>query len=757
MSVVVPNYNHATFLADAVDALCAQSWPPFEIIVIDDGSTDHGTQVLEMLERRLPELRTIHNTRNEGVIRAMNQGLAVASGEYVYFGAADDLVLPGFFDAAMRVLAAYPKAGLCSGLSTLIDPSGAEVGRFRVSPPRYRSGFFPPEIVRRQLARRGSWFMGNTTIYQCEALRQQGGFRTPLGGFCDGFATLVIGLSTGVCFLPRHCSAWRRMPGGEASRTSTDLERARRILAHARGLLESDYSQLVDRAFLEAWESRWRFGVCAAALASPDGATTAELATFEPGLTRLPVRGLDRLRRSGSAGRMLALLLAYGTLRPWEGLLLPVRRVIDAVSRWRMRQGCARPRDQRLSKRRVLTVIIGRLDSGGAERQLLSVLPGLVLLGWSVRVVTLSGDGELADAMRKRGVCVRARRTLVLSNHLPRIARRGLAVPHTLLYLWRELRGSETTILNFQLPEAYLLGMGVTLLGQIPGRRVMSRRSQNHYQQKYPFVSRVEGWLHRRLDLAVANSQAVWTELLEEGLAPECIEIVHNGVDVRRFDRSASRRAVRAALGLEETSFVAVVVANLIPYKGHQTLLDSMSVARENLPPRWHLLCVGRDDGMGEDLRAHAYRLGLQEHVRWLGGRADIPDLLAASDLGVLASLEEGLPNAVLEYMAARLPVVATAVGGTADLVVPGVTGLLVPPQDAGALAQAIATLARDPEARRAMGTAGRTRVEETFDFQACVDAYDRLFGALIPGHPPDDINHIEPTGQRRGRPACLR
>jgi glycosyltransferase involved in cell wall biosynthesis len=137
-------------------------------------------------------------------------------------------------------------------------------------------------------------------------------------------------------------------------------------------------------------------------------------------------------------------------------------------------------------------------------------------------------------------------------------------------------------------------------------------------------------------------------------------------------------------------------------------------------------------EGDARALQEASARLGLQHQVMWLGRRADVPSLLAASDIGVLASHEEGFSNAVLEAMAAGLPMVATAVGGNSEAVLDGETGILVPPHDPTALGQAIACLAMDQARARRLGDAGRERVATQFSLRRCVALYDRVFSTLI-------------------------
>jgi glycosyltransferase involved in cell wall biosynthesis len=135
---------------------------------------------------------------------------------------------------------------------------------------------------------------------------------------------------------------------------------------------------------------------------------------------------------------------------------------------------------------------------------------------------------------------------------------------------------------------------------------------------------------------------------------------------------------------------------------------------------------------------------GIGAKLLWLGVRDDIPDLLGAADLGLLSSHQEGFSNALLELMAAGLPVVATDVGGNREAVIDGETGILVPPRSPNALAQAIVDLANDAEARTRFGAAGRRRVSQEFSLDSCVEHYDQLFSAVSCGCSPaarDDLS----------------
>lgn len=395
----------------------------------------------------------------------------------------------------------------------------------------------------------------------------------------------------------------------------------------------------------------------------------------------------------------------------------------------------------RPSAARRIVVVVPKLTVGGTERHLLATLPKLDRTRFRVEVITTRGAGPLDQALRDQGIPVTPA-PAVLPRHFNALA----ALP----WLWWRLMRQRPDLLHFMLPEAYLVG-GVAALLAGCRRCVMSRRSLNHYQGGRPISRRLEHLLHRCMAALVGNSRAAVEQLASEGAPRERLMLIHNGIDTAAFAKG-DRMAARSALGLAPDSLVLLIVATLLPYKGHADLLEALKGIAAQLPERWDLLVAGRDEGLGAGLRAQAESAGLAGHLHWLGERGDVATLLAASDMAILASHEESFPNAALEAMAAGLPVVATRVGGCAEAVEEGVTGRLVPPRDPRALGQAVLALAGDREARVALGRAGRQRVAERFSLEACVAAYEGLYDAVLAGRPliaPGDATAIVADRQR--------
>jgi glycosyltransferase involved in cell wall biosynthesis len=209
------------------------------------------------------------------------------------------------------------------------------------------------------------------------------------------------------------------------------------------------------------------------------------------------------------------------------------------------------------------------------------------------------------------------------------------------------------------------------------------------------------------------------------GMPREKVVLIPNGIT---WEGSGDRDVVRAELGYGERTSLLVLIAVLRPQKAIPVMLEAMARLRR-AHPEVRLLVAGPGD-LGQ-MDANAASAGVDDIVRFIGPRDDVPALLAAADVGVLSSDYEGSPLTILEYMAAGLPVVATSVGGVPEIVEDGVTGILVPRRDPTALATALAQVLDHPEEARAMGARGRVRQRERFSDAAMVatvsDLYDRL------------------------------
>lgn len=232
-----------------------------------------------------------------------------------------------------------------------------------------------------------------------------------------------------------------------------------------------------------------------------------------------------------------------------------------------------------------------------------------------------------------------------------------------------------------------------------------------------------------RLDRCVAVSSQVREELLAHGFREAAVLTIPNGVDTTRFRPAEARAALRECLSLRGRT--VVFVGRLVPEKGLDCLLRAWSSLE--LAPADVLLLAG-DGPERPALHNLARQLGIAGRVRFLG-KADEPErILQASDLFVLPSLTEGMPNSLLEAMATGLPCIATRVGGTPDLIAHGQNGVLVPPGDPKAVAEAMAHLLEYPREAAGLGLEARRTVEAAYSIDRIVDRYAALYRELTDG-----------------------
>ncbi|MCF8040451.1 MAG: glycosyltransferase [Desulfarculaceae bacterium] len=351
--------------------------------------------------------------------------------------------------------------------------------------------------------------------------------------------------------------------------------------------------------------------------------------------------------------------------------------------------------------------VVWSLEVGGMERVVVHLLRGLPAQGCAAEVVTLGGAGGMAEDLGHGVKHWEMQKAPGLDLKLAR----GLA---------RLVRTTGADVMHAHNTVSQLYAVMASLITRCPV--VVTLHGAN-----YEGSAR-----HRRLRRLLAARCAATACVSRDAMAaardldhiPAArLHLVYNGIDVQEMASArAERQAARDELGLGPGDQAVISVGRLSQEKDYATLLRAM-VALQG--PR--LFLVGHGPVRGE-LEKLAAELGLGERVAFLGERSDVPRLLAACDLFALSSLTEGISMALLEAMAGGLPVAATAVGGTPELVIPNETGMLVPPSDPATLAQAMGALLGDPERSRAYGLAGAQRVAQRFSLEAMAEAYAKLY-----------------------------
>ena len=216
LSVVMCNYNHGHYIQEALQAILSQSFSPLEVIVIDDGSTDNSVRIIESIAKENPTVKFYKNVENMGPWQSSNKGAKIATGEYIYFCAADDRVCPGFFEKSVKILNQNPQAGLSSGLLKIIGKDGNDQMWAKTPVISSTECFLSPDQVRKTLLKHGFWFTGHTAIFRREYLvkdKDTDVWDPELYQFADHIVTMIVATKYGACFIPEILATWRSYVG----------------------------------------------------------------------------------------------------------------------------------------------------------------------------------------------------------------------------------------------------------------------------------------------------------------------------------------------------------------------------------------------------------------------------------------------------------------------------------------------------------------------------------------------------------------
>lgn len=319
ISVVLPNFNHGQFIAQAVDALVRQDLPPLEIIIIDDGSTDDSVSIIQDVAKQFPSVRFLQNPTNIGLVRTQNLGLTLASGRFVYLAAADDHVAPGFFAYAIKLLEKNPEAGLFCGDTFVRDGATSRFLGYRPPVmPRFRPGYVKPEHVRQLLAKGDNWIVTGAALIRKSALLDAGGLDQELDSFADGFAVRKIALKCGICYAPRVVLIWRVFETSLSRQAALDVNKARNLIEASCRKIRADSAFPKDYA--ERFRDHLRFNIARLALQSnpPDLTVVNEIGlstSFDKWAVKVVQHGASR-----RAVRPFILGILWLRLHPYKAL-----------------------------------------------------------------------------------------------------------------------------------------------------------------------------------------------------------------------------------------------------------------------------------------------------------------------------------------------------------------------------------------------------------------------------------------------------
>lgn len=371
--------------------------------------------------------------------------------------------------------------------------------------------------------------------------------------------------------------------------------------------------------------------------------------------------------------------------------------------------------------------VLYRLDTGGAERTLVIVI-NQTGARYRHAVVCLDDFTAFRDTITDPDV------TCIALHKKPG---KDFGCYARLWTTLRELKPDLVQTWNYGALDMAPVAKAAGVRGIVHAERGREAGDPDGQNRKYRALRR---WMAPFVDRYLAVSRDLQDWLVDKvGIAPEKVVYLPNGIDTTDFAASGESRNARPLLGEFAPPGTILIgnVGRLDPVKDQLGLLSAFHLLCQSLPDvrdRLRLVIVGKGP-QRPALEARIAELGLGKQVLLLGNRDDVPALLAECNLFVLSSIAEGMPGAVLEAMAAGLPVVATDVGGTGELVVPGETGALVPASDPAALCGALARYVSDAGLRSRHGDAGRRRAESEFSLRSMVSGYIALYDGVLQRH----------------------
>ena len=364
------------------------------------------------------------------------------------------------------------------------------------------------------------------------------------------------------------------------------------------------------------------------------------------------------------------------------------------------------------SLNRILYVITD-LEVGGVPLHLCRLATSMHELGHVVRVVSLSPPGPVSEMLVQAGVEVGS------------CDARSPADIGALLRLRREIVQFKPEIIHSFLFHANIACRLIAPLAGVSRDKLICEIQTVEIERRWHLT--VDRWTHRLCRMEIGNSQSVIDHLHHEaGLPKSWLRLVHGGVDLERFDRARPIR--QSELGVKEKDSLLAWVGRLDPVKGLEDLLSALTIIRQRFA--LHLVLVG--DGPERSRLEHMItELDLADNVSLVGVRDNVPEILKACDVFIFPSHTEGMPNALLEAMAAGCAIVCTDVPGNRDLITDGRTGLTVPARNPDALADAVVKLLGSRDLSNRLGAAASAVARESYDNRSVTARYLEIYDTI--------------------------
>lgn len=370
-------------------------------------------------------------------------------------------------------------------------------------------------------------------------------------------------------------------------------------------------------------------------------------------------------------------------------------------------------------KKRILQ-FIGSFHQGGSERQATALSCALKSEGThDIYVATLNNDGVLRAGMDAAGFIdiPEFPLTSFFNANFVRQVRSCAAY----------LKDNQIDLVHTHDFYTNVFGMAAASLAGVNAKVASKRETGGMRSASQEFVEKLA---FGRADSIIANSVAVRDHLTARGISTDKINLIYNGIDLSRFENAESSRE-KFGLPTDESVRFVTLVANLRHAVKNVPMFLRVAKRVAEAVPNTHFIIAGEGE-LETELQAMAAELGIAKQTHFVGRCCDVPSLLSASYACVLTSTAEGFSSSILEYMAAGKPVVATNVGGAAEVVVEGETGYLVASNDDAEMAERLIGLLSDDAKATAFGTAGREIVRDKFSIDAQIRNTLRIYNSLL-------------------------
>lgn len=381
--------------------------------------------------------------------------------------------------------------------------------------------------------------------------------------------------------------------------------------------------------------------------------------------------------------------------------------------------------------RKKIVYIIGALELGGAERYLVETVIRLDQQRFIPKVYCLFGNGPLKFTLDQHRIAVKVFYARHATGFMPFWRSRAFFA------LYRYLRYERPDIVHCYMYKPSIYGGIAAKLAGVP-HIITQRTNLGYFKEGHRWYQVIENLVNQFTERVITDSEAVKQAVLQqESLAARKIVVIHSGVAVSQYRTQESdsvfvgeRSLVKQQHGISETATVIGMIANLRPLKGYREFFLAASTVQQEFP-EVRFVCVGKDFGIQAELQELIRTLGLERSVVFTGQVHHVEKILRMLDILVVASHSEASCLVVLEGMATGKPIVATTVGGIPEAIIHEECGVLVPPKNPDALAQAMIHLLQNPGYAEYLGRNAKTRVEARFSIEKTVATLETVYESV--------------------------